>query len=80
VRVWDARTGERIGGFEAEGPEKVLNLSGLAVAPDGKHAALTLLDQVVVVELAGGKVVWRAKSRGGHVAFSPDGRLLASAG
>jgi WD40 repeat protein len=82
VGIWDAQTGKRIGGFETEGPERTVNLFCLAICLDDKHAALKLLDQVVIVELASGKVVWRAKDLGhdeNPVAFSPDGRLFSFA-
>ncbi|HEY7425135.1 MAG TPA: WD40 repeat domain-containing protein [Gemmataceae bacterium] len=80
VGIWDAQTGKRISGFETEGPERTVNLFRLAICPDDKHAALKLLDQVVIVELASGKIVWREKAPGQDndpVAFSPDGRLFA---
>lgn len=82
VRLWDARTGNRAGGFETEGPERQHNLFSLAVAADNQHAALKLLHHVVVVALPSGKVVWREKAydyRDNSVTFSPDGRLLALA-
>jgi len=82
VRIWEVPTGKRIGGFETEGPERTVNFFGLAVCPDGQHAALKLMDQVVIVALASGKVAFRAKAPGYQndpVAFSPDGRLFAFA-
>ncbi len=80
IRLWDARTGKQTGGFETEGPDGWANTFSLAVSPDGKHAALKLLNHLVIVKLDSGKVVWREKSYGYQkepVAFSPDGRLLA---
>ena len=82
VRTWDARTGKPTGGFEVEGPKRSMNLFSLALSTDNRHAALKLLEQVVIVERTSGNVVWREKAHGYRdepVAFSPDGRLFAFA-
>jgi WD40 repeat protein len=83
VEVWDARTARRLLGFEVEGPDRQVNIFNLAAAPDGKHAALTLLNHLVVLELESGKVVKRRKKDGDHeepISFSSDGTLIALAG
>jgi WD40 repeat protein len=55
-----------------------------AVSPDMKLVALGLEGGAVhVVELQNGREVWRAKGEGnflGAVAFSPDGKILATSG
>ena len=82
VRIWNVQSGKQTGGFTVEGPDHEENIFSLAVSSDGKHAAMKLKNQLVVVALASGKVVWREKSKGYEkegFAFSPDGRLLAFA-
>lgn len=82
VRIWNVQSGKQTGGFTVEGPEREENIFSLAVSSNGKHAAMKLKNQLVVVALASGKVVWREKSQGYEkegFAFSPDGRLLAFA-
>jgi WD40 repeat protein len=87
VVVWDAHTGKKAGGFQADGPEHEAYFCALAVCPDNKHVALKLLRQLVIAELTSGKVVWRQKDAHEDgdqtypaVAFSPDGQLVALSG
>ncbi len=82
VDLWDAQTGKHRRGFEVEGPPRHVNIFGLAVSADGKHAAFKLLEAIIVVELDTGKTVWRVpwkSDRDEPVALSRDG-LLAFAG
>jgi hypothetical protein len=83
ARVWDARTGQEIRqldvalktetGNESRDPEM---LGKVVVSPDGKHAAVSRGDEVVVIcDLATGKEVRRYM--GQCVAFSPDGKWYA---
>jgi WD40 repeat protein len=87
VVIWDAHTGKKAGGFQAEGPEHEAYLCALAVCPDNQHVALKLPRQLVIAELTSGKVVWRHKDAHEDgdqtypaVAFSPDGQLVALSG
>jgi WD40 repeat protein len=82
VQCWNAETGKLIREYNVEGPERYVNIFGLATAPDSKHAALKLKENLVVIEIESGKVVWREKMPGDHdepVAFSRDS-LLAFGG
>jgi WD40 repeat protein len=86
VVAWDANTGRKAGGFQVEGPERVPNLSALAVSPDNQHVALKVLRRLVIAELASGKIVWRQRDAYDEddqgytaVAFSPHGQGLALA-
>jgi RNA polymerase sigma factor (sigma-70 family) len=83
ARVWDARTGQEIRqldvtlktetGNESRDPEM---LGKVVVSPDGKQAAVSRGDEVVVVcEVATGKEVRRYM--GQCLAFSPDGKWFA---
>src|SRR5262249_46234179 len=79
VLVWDAATGERLGSL---GPDGDPNRYGLAYSPDGRLLAVTTEEPAVGLwDVATGHEV---RSFRGHtalvknVAFSPDGRLVAS--
>jgi WD40 repeat protein len=86
ARVWDARTGQEIRqlevapktekGNEWQNPE---TLGKVVVSPDGRQAAVSRGDEVVVIcDVATGKEVRRYK--GMCLAFSPDGKGVAVGG
>lgn len=77
LRVWDGESGKRkwkldFGDVHGSAP---------VFSPDNKRIAVGVAGGVVVVDAETGKELWRAKGHGGAtwgVAFSPNGRLLAS--
>jgi len=89
---WDARSGQQIGKSLSAGKAAIGNVAlGLAFSPDGEKlaAAFAILGDeggvAVVWRLSDGQELYRANiddgyGRGSTVAFSPDGRLLATGG
>jgi RNA polymerase sigma factor (sigma-70 family) len=77
VYLWDVASGKevrRLPGHEG-------SLCSAAFAPDGKTlAAATQEGTVRFWDLSTGKEVRQVHGGGGRIAFSPDGKLLASAG
>src|SRR5262249_45458263 len=76
ARLWDAATGEPKGS-RPSGAE----VTSVAFAADGRAAAVADERGGVVTDATLEKELWRwaAPGRGARVAFSPDGRLLATA-
>lgn len=82
VRRWDAKSGAEVFAFKVEGHQRH-SLRSVAFGPDGKSAATSGLFGNLLLrwDLATGKELGRIKvenTMGSILAFSPDGRLLAS--
>jgi len=89
---WDARSGRQVGKPLSAGRPAVGNAAlDLAFSPDGEKLAAAFAQLgveggvAVVWRLSDGKELYRANiddgyGRGSSVAFSPDGRLLATGG
>lgn len=85
VRLWDvdnecvtSELRHPIGKAAGAGGESFFE--GLAWSPDGRFLVTTMAgDGLRMWEAATGKEIWHA-TRGGAVAFSPDGKALASGG
>jgi WD40 repeat protein len=77
VRIWDSQ-----GRCQKEIPGRppLLYWRGLAVAPDGRTAAVPASATVVLLDLAAGEEVAQLKhtDHANRTLFSPDGRLLAA--
>lgn len=89
INIYDAHSGwQRLKIKAAELPVKEepgeldpLRFYGLAYSPDGKFVAAAIRDSVKVFEAETGKLLVELKSEAyttGPVAFSPDGKILAS--
>jgi WD40 repeat protein len=79
VRLWDAGSGKAVRFFKGGG-----RVQSVAFSPDGSLLAYgTTGDRMYVFDSTSGEEVprFRGKERqGGHVAFSPDGRIFAAGG
>ncbi len=84
VDVWDAHTAALLqsGLGDPAGPLDAMN--GVALSPDGGHvAAISGLATAYVWDVASGRELARFQASSGQgkaIAFSPDGRLVATAG
>ena len=79
VKVWDAQTGQELLFFKGHTAE----VYGVSFSPDGRRPASTSHDQTVKLWDAATGQEMRALLRGAafsSVAFSPDGKRLASGG
>jgi WD40 repeat protein len=78
VKVWDARTGALLASESTvEGP------ASLAFSPDGRHVAWATANRVVLADVQTGRRFRTLEGHTGpvtHVAFTPDGREVLSAG
>jgi RNA polymerase sigma factor (sigma-70 family) len=85
IRVWDVAKGKIVQQFSARGSIKASPFLPLPLAfgPDGQTLAAAVSNQVNVWDQSTGKVLAELRGHSGHIyaaCFSPDGRLLASAG
>lgn len=87
VTVWDARTGDRKGAWEAEARASFSQTLPLAMSPDGARVALGCdvydprAGTARVWDATSGALLWevtRPTNVACSVAFSPDGRVLAT--
>ncbi len=79
VRLWDAATGKELVQFVAD---QTFDSSCLALASDGKTlAAGSYSDDILLWDVSRGVEILKLKQRGARaIAFSPDGKTLASLG
>jgi RNA polymerase sigma factor (sigma-70 family) len=76
IRLWSVETGKELRAVKGEANETLL----AAFSSDGKLLAWVGKDKTAhVAATATGEEVGTFKTDGGHVAFSPDGKTLASA-
>jgi WD40 repeat protein len=85
ARVWDPTTGvqlHRFTGLSLINPWRFNHDSALAFAPDSKTLAVTARKAIVIYDLATGAETKRIAAHvyGICLAYSPDGKLLASGG
>jgi WD40 repeat protein len=81
VIVWDLESGKAVHTLTPGGPAKYLN--GAAFAPDGGRSLACAEGQILLIDLAAGKVLRVLQGHAGWVAaavFSPDGRRVLSGG
>jgi RNA polymerase sigma factor (sigma-70 family) len=76
VLIWDVSTGKLLRRFATLFPDPVI---AIAFSPGGKSvAAGSKAPSIYLFDVATGKEVRQFQGRGGTLAFSPDGKLLAS--
>lgn len=85
VRLWDVTTGlplHKLVGLSNINPWRFNHDMALAIAPDGKTLAATARNSLVFFDLTSGTEIKRLPSHvyGITVAYSPDGKLLATGG
>lgn len=78
ARVWDGITGKLLHTFH----EYFGRLASVSLSPDGKRLAAGDFDTLRVIDLANGRVLWRAEDHRElfQVAYSPDGSTIAVGG
>jgi WD40 repeat protein len=74
VKLWDAETRKEIRAFKV--PRNYVY--SVAFSPDGKHLACAASQKAVVWDVETGKESLTVKEGRSYVAFSPDGKRLAS--
>ncbi|WP_129677984.1 hypothetical protein [Candidatus Chloroploca sp. Khr17] len=90
IVAWDLLSGEELYRLDIGVKDQEISASDeiafpIDFSPDGSHFASayaleTIGTEIALFDTASGTMIWKAAASGRHVAFSPDGKTIASGG